>query len=349
MRHTVEVICESRGKRLYKFNLGILFNRISPERCIQLNHSNFRGVVRMSNGPIKLTCSGVPLSFTRDKMHKFFRTRRCSQMRSCAQGMCNKIYSNGTVPELRMASMYPGYITYDQTCGGIACGCFLPMPACSFLLLAEIPKSQSVYEVVRCMKDRLLTESEALALPEDCSLSEECDPRTQAEEECVKRMFCVRENLKAARACECPQDSIRNLRKDVTNAFPIKTPFTEIRAGKEDIDAYSHEVEITIVLKSNSMINSSNYTIEQPCDIAFEGIRGCYNCSEGEQVNMSCKTDFPAWETVECDSQVFSIQRDSSNKSNLVSLEFIDALVQEKCHILCCGRRIMFDSRGALV
>ncbi|KAK6760857.1 hypothetical protein RB195_022068 [Necator americanus] len=62
------------------------------------------------------------------------------------------MYPNNTIPEIDMASKYPGYIACEETCGDIVCGCLLPMPARSFLRLAQVPKSKSVFEIVRCME-----------------------------------------------------------------------------------------------------------------------------------------------------------------------------------------------------
>ncbi|KAK6764121.1 hypothetical protein RB195_024445 [Necator americanus] len=135
-----------------------------------------------------------------------------------------------------------------------------------------------------------VSENEPLMLPNDFSLSVECESHIQTKEEfskCENHMVCTCENLKAPRRCKCPLGSIRNLRKEITNVLPIKTPFTELRLEEGNINAYTHQHETTIVLDSSLMFNSAHYIIEESCDITFEEIKGCYNCLEGAQVKVS--------------------------------------------------------------
>ncbi|KAK6734804.1 hypothetical protein RB195_018159 [Necator americanus] len=197
-----------------------------------------------------------------------------------------------------------------------------------------------------------VSENEALMLPNHFSLPVECESYIQAKEEfskCENHMVCTCENLKAPRGCKCPLGSIRNERKEITNVLPIKTPFTEIRLEEGNINAYTHQHETTIVLESSLMFNSAHYIIEQSCDVTFEEIKGCYNCLERAQVKVSCITRINAWATVQCESQVFSIECGPSNKTNVVYLGFSNALIQQKCHTSCNGHEITFDLQGTLV
>ncbi|KAK6764949.1 hypothetical protein RB195_025041 [Necator americanus] len=123
----------------------------------------------------------------------------------------------------------------------------------------------------------------------------------------------------------------------------------EIRLEEGNINAYTHQHETTIALESSLMFNSAHYITEQSCDITFEEIKGCYNCLEGAQIKLSCITRINAWPTVQCESQVFSIECGPSNKTNVVYLEFSNALIQQKCQTSCNGHEITFDLHGTLV
>ncbi|KAK6764902.1 hypothetical protein RB195_025007 [Necator americanus] len=162
-------------------------------------------------------------------------------------------------------------------------------------------------------------------------------------------MVCTCENLKASRGYKCQLGSIRNLRKEITNVLSIKTPFTEIRLEEGNINAYTYQHETTIALESSLMFNSAHYIIEQSCDITFEEIKGCYDCLEVAQVKLSCITRVNAWPTVQCESQVFSVECGPSNKINVVYLEFSSALMHQKRHTSCNEHEITFDLHGTLV
>ncbi|KAK6750546.1 hypothetical protein RB195_002489 [Necator americanus] len=154
MRHSVEVVCENRGNCTYNYNEEVLFNRINSNLCIQLNHANKTiGLIKIRSRPMKLSCSKVSLFFTRETKLKIYHTTRCSQMGSCTQSKCSRIRLDEVIPEFKRSSPYPGYSICGSTCGGIACGCFLPFPACTFLRIAHVPKkTQTVFEVVSCME-----------------------------------------------------------------------------------------------------------------------------------------------------------------------------------------------------
>ena len=155
MRHTVEVICSSYGNCTYNYSEEVLFNRISSSLCIEINHANKTiGLMTLTMKPVKLVCSKVSLFFTRETKQKAYYKTRCAEAGSCRRSKCSKMKSSEIVPELNSSSPYPGYSICDNTCGGLVCGCFLPLPACTFLRIAHIPQSETVYEVIGCTEWR---------------------------------------------------------------------------------------------------------------------------------------------------------------------------------------------------
>ncbi|KAK6045926.1 hypothetical protein COOONC_16569 [Cooperia oncophora] len=55
-----------------------------------------------------------------------------------------------TVSELSHTLKYPGYSGCMSSCGGMFCGCFLPLPSCWFYKVTHRPVSDHVFEIIRC-------------------------------------------------------------------------------------------------------------------------------------------------------------------------------------------------------
>ncbi|KAK6742032.1 hypothetical protein RB195_009727 [Necator americanus] len=151
MRHSANLICNEQSKCFYQYNEELLFNRLTSKICIQINHSNKTlGFIRVTKKPIKLTCSKVLEFFTRETEVRVYHVERCAQAGSCVDNKCHTMPSNETVHELRKYKRYPGYSGCISICGGIPCGCLLPLPACQFYRVVNRPTSRSIYEVIRC-------------------------------------------------------------------------------------------------------------------------------------------------------------------------------------------------------
>ncbi|KAK6044369.1 hypothetical protein COOONC_18126 [Cooperia oncophora] len=151
MRHTVNLICTQRDSCVYEYNEEISFNRLNSNLCIQINHGNKTvGLIKVYHYPIKLTCSKVSRFFTRDSVPKIHHSLRCPQMGSCYDERCSSFRRNEVIPELSDTARHPGYSTCASSCGGLGCGCLLPLPSCSFYRFVHEPISEVAYEVVDC-------------------------------------------------------------------------------------------------------------------------------------------------------------------------------------------------------
>ncbi|EPB65343.1 hypothetical protein ANCCEY_15594 [Ancylostoma ceylanicum] len=156
LRHTIDLTCESSNICRYIYNREVLFNRVHRELCILIRHNNRTvGTVKISRKPLLLSCSKVSLFFTRDTTPRVYQKTRCPQAGSCVDDKCATIAPEEIVPELEASAKYPGYSTCTSSCSGLVCGCFLPLPACSFFRLAHVPRSEEVFEVVRCQDWKL--------------------------------------------------------------------------------------------------------------------------------------------------------------------------------------------------
>ncbi|CAJ0606944.1 unnamed protein product [Cylicocyclus nassatus] len=83
---------------------------------------------------------------------RVYYATRCAEAGSCTYSKCSRLRPDEIVPELNASSHFPGYSMCDATCGGIVCGCLLPVPACTFLRIAHVPISDTVYEIVNCIE-----------------------------------------------------------------------------------------------------------------------------------------------------------------------------------------------------
>ncbi|EPB66084.1 hypothetical protein ANCCEY_14825 [Ancylostoma ceylanicum] len=150
-RHSVNLVCDESNVCFYHHNEEILFNKLTSEVCIEATYSNKTlGFIKITKKPMKLLCSKILESFTRDTTVRVHHVERCAQAGSCVGNKCHTMPSTETVHELRRYKKYPGYSGCIPICGGIPCGCFLPLPACQFYRIVNRPISRVVYEVVRC-------------------------------------------------------------------------------------------------------------------------------------------------------------------------------------------------------
>uniref|UniRef100_A0A7I4Y3E6 Integrase catalytic domain-containing protein n=1 Tax=Haemonchus contortus TaxID=6289 RepID=A0A7I4Y3E6_HAECO len=153
MRHSVNMVCNNQGNCSYEYNDEVLFNHIQSELCISARYGNKTiGVIKIRQKPLKLVCSKVLQFFTRETRHEIFYTTRCAEAGSCTENRCNTLKPHENIEELQEAGQYPGYSACEHTCGGPLCGCFLPLEACSFIRVVQIPTSESVFEIVNCVE-----------------------------------------------------------------------------------------------------------------------------------------------------------------------------------------------------
>lgn len=151
MRNSIDLVCTEKQQCSYEFSREILFNKLQKDLCVSIRHQNRTvGTIEVRNKQIVMSCSKRTRFYTRDTRPYVYSAVRCPQAGSCTQGACARLRSNDTVIELIRESLYPGYSGCESSCGGIACGCLLPLPACSFYRVAHVPRNQQVYEVIDC-------------------------------------------------------------------------------------------------------------------------------------------------------------------------------------------------------
>ncbi|KAK6031901.1 hypothetical protein OSTOST_01931 [Ostertagia ostertagi] len=281
----------------------------------------------------------------------------------------------------------------------LLCGCFLPVQACSFIRVAQIPMSKSVFEIVTCeewvpliefefinyIKTRqfslmpyitqsyeeisltvisiqkpntplfdqrfAISEKEALIIPNNFDLPVQCPTASMAAKSffnCSNQMLCNCRSYKTPHTCHCPKHSIKDIRAEIENRLPIITPSIEFSFEDMQIYAHSTKSEVTLAIRSNVLINSAEFIIEQKCSVELSAVTGCYNCQEGAEVTAFCSTALESVVTIQCEDIAFTAECDPSNKTTKIALELSKSLIAQKCFVICDKKEIPLELNGRL-
>ncbi|KAK6045071.1 hypothetical protein COOONC_17424 [Cooperia oncophora] len=280
MRHTVDLICNNKGNCSYEYNQEVLFNHIQSELCINARYENRTiGMIKIRQKPLKLVCSKHSYS--------------SHETRSTKSSTKQDVQRQDPVLRTGVANKYPGYSACEHTCGGLLCGCFLPVQACSFIRVAQIPISKPVYEVgihshayvTQSHEEIALTvisiqrpssslfdqrfaisQEEALVIPNNFELPVRCPTANIAAKNfanCSNQMVCNCNSYKTPQSCHCPQQAIRDIRAEIENRLPIYTPSVDLSYDDMQIYAHSTKSEVTLAIKSSLLISSAEFIMEQ--------------------------------------------------------------------------------------
>ncbi|KAK6060276.1 hypothetical protein COOONC_02070 [Cooperia oncophora] len=237
--------------------IGTLYQR-------QIRKQN-NGMIKIRQKPLKLVCSKTLLFFTRDTKHKIFHKTRCAEAGSCTQNRCNTLKPHENVEELQVANKYPGYSACEHTCGGLLCGCFLPVQACSFIRVAQIPISKSVYEVVSCKDWTPLIEFEVEFKVHNMEQHREFTLMpyvTQSHEEIALTVISIQR----------PSASLFDQRFAISQEEALvitaatRWCVTAIATKRHNLRSL-HEERGNLAIKSSLLINSAEFVIEQQCSV----------------------------------------------------------------------------------
>ncbi|PIO58364.1 hypothetical protein TELCIR_20203 [Teladorsagia circumcincta] len=122
-----------------------------PQACFRLRNGNQTiGSMEVQLHHVFLTCNPVVLFYTRDVNIITESVKRCDLAGSCTSRKCTHISSRTEIPELRDTYEYPGIARCTTSCGGLGCGCLLPMPGCLYSRSYAKPKNGKIYRVFHC-------------------------------------------------------------------------------------------------------------------------------------------------------------------------------------------------------
>ncbi|WKX93844.1 hypothetical protein Q1695_011255 [Nippostrongylus brasiliensis] len=151
VRHSAEMVCNEHHRCHLEYSRELLFNRLQSEICLEVLHANRTiGLIKFRKRSVEYKCSKVTEFFTRPTKTHVYHVKRCPEAGSCTTEKCETISPNEIVPELQFTAKYPGYSGCLSSCGGILCGCLMPLPSCWFYRVIHKPESARVYEVIHC-------------------------------------------------------------------------------------------------------------------------------------------------------------------------------------------------------
>ncbi|KHJ99555.1 hypothetical protein OESDEN_00458 [Oesophagostomum dentatum] len=324
MRQTADLICEESNICHYEYSRELLFNKIQSELCIEIVYMNKTiGSIKFTKKPIEFKCVKTVETFTRPTRLENFHVERCAPAGSYATKKCETMRADEVVPELLSAAKYPGYSGCFSGCGGILCGCFMPMPSCSFYRVAYKPTSRRI--------------------------PVECDSIAQAQNNFSSCISCVRcECSNTAHKCQCPEDSIRTLRDKAKAALPSYTPYGQIEAKSSNIFAFSTEEEFILRVESRIIKESTALILNQKMSYKNSELTGCYNCPHEAELRINCSSVNPAAVTVTCKTQRFTIRCDKTLENNKILLNYNEAIIRERCAVHCNENPEKFELEGTL-
>lgn len=108
------------------------------------------GTLQLQLESITFECVPVTHFYTRNVELRTMSAKRCAQAGSCTQHQCRTTGQTTYVPELNSSYRLPGVTRCQESCGGIGCGCLLPMPGCLYSRTYAKPMDDIVYEVFSC-------------------------------------------------------------------------------------------------------------------------------------------------------------------------------------------------------
>ncbi|KAK6011737.1 hypothetical protein OSTOST_23167 [Ostertagia ostertagi] len=161
-------------------------------------------------------------------------------------------------------------------------------------------------------------------------------------------MICACDVEVSPAKCNCPDESITNIRADISHVFPISSPFMRLLKKGNSLAALSSREEMIIALESTYMRDSAEYIVQQNCSISLAPLTGCYNCQEGATLTAFCHTNIHSWIVVHCEQHTFSIECDVTNKTTLLALDFQQAVVRQECSVECDERLQKIPLQGTL-
>ncbi|EYC38590.1 hypothetical protein Y032_0707g1698, partial [Ancylostoma ceylanicum] len=122
-----------------------------PEACLRLRNANQTvGSMEVRLQHVVLSCNPVVLFYTRDVDIITESAKRCHLAGSCTSQTCSHTRRTTQIPELQDTYDFPGVSRCTTSCGGIGCGCLLPMPGCLFSRTFARPRNTKVYRVFHC-------------------------------------------------------------------------------------------------------------------------------------------------------------------------------------------------------
>ncbi|EYC34827.1 hypothetical protein Y032_1370g3851, partial [Ancylostoma ceylanicum] len=191
-----------------------------------------------------------------------------------------------------------------------------------------------------------------IILPELFRNPVECATRDDARKRfhvCENKIICSCSGGTTPHHCKCPDDAIGHLHRDTSNILPLETAYLRIRSEGQNIVAESHEGELTIAIGSTLFTNSSEFIINEQCDIVLHDLVGCYSCVHGSEVIATCTSQHKNEVLVNCQKYSFTVGCSPDGENTTVRINHDSAIVDEACYVTCGDTTTNLTIKGLLV
>ncbi|KAK6047025.1 hypothetical protein COOONC_15472 [Cooperia oncophora] len=329
-------------------------------------------------------CSKITEFFTRPTKSTIYQSKRCANAGSCIENKCDRLKQN---PELSRSAKYPGYSGCMNSCGGMFCGCFLPLPSCWFYKIAHRPVSDRIFEITQCPHwtttvkldieitiANLTKKVEQSFIPYMAtnidnfnvtviSIQRPLYPLEDKRFAISKdEAYMLPPNFKLPVACSTPTQALQEFNTCSNRVqcscgsspyschiLPLKTPHANIMIREGSIVATSNEEEMVLRIESKMLQDMvAELTINQECGFKISKLTGCYDCTLGAHFTAICKSLVEATVTVTCQTQQFLVKCGPSDEENEIILHFNHPTVHEQCNAHCSDRPTKFLLNGTL-
>ncbi|KAK6044771.1 hypothetical protein COOONC_17724 [Cooperia oncophora] len=193
--------------------------------------------------------------------------------------------------------------------------------------------------------------NETLAVPANFLFPIACATQQQARfnfSTCNNLHYCDCDVSGIKPSCRCPHNTIEQLRRNSENVLPISAPQIEILRGENTVFARTNNSEVTIAIASKNHLQRAQYHVDIPCSVHMQKLNGCYSCSHGSSVMVSCFASMKSWTTISCANSIFSVECTPENKTTMIRMTFDSAVVKTKCESICGNRTISVELNGIL-
>ncbi|KAK6061405.1 hypothetical protein COOONC_00929, partial [Cooperia oncophora] len=149
--HSADLVCNENNRCHLEYSRELLFNKLRSELCIEILHANKTvGSAKLVKKAVEFECSKITEFFTRPTKLTIYQSKRCANAGSCIEYKCDRLKQNETVAQLSHSAKYPGYSGCMNSCEGMFCRCFLPLPCFWFYRIAHRPVSDRMFEITQC-------------------------------------------------------------------------------------------------------------------------------------------------------------------------------------------------------
>ncbi|XGW27542.1 hypothetical protein V3C99_007836 [Haemonchus contortus] len=164
---------------------------------------------------------------------------------------------------------------------------------------------------------------------------------------CQNAITCACTPSKDAVQCNCPQSTMHGM-KYTAQELPLITPHLNISAV-DTVVADTHDTEITLLIESHRQIQMAQLLVDPPCFLYTTTVTGCYSCQEASKITAYCYSIKEREVVLDCTDQSRLLQCSPQNESNVISLEYNRAHVNDICSFRCAGKRQTISLTGTLL